>query len=194
MKKQTLVAACLLLSLTGSVEAQSPQSSTSDTWGSAPTARDDRFSNPKSPLYSGPDGWYNSGEVRAEVSNAAKTRYAYKSGFQTMTPLIVAAEANNLRVMNFDFGVDRPAPGVYQLAGKANAAQKKANVAFTDVSDKKIRAWASNDKSGTVTVSLVNGFLYFKCRGVILQPTGLNNTGDLKNPMVLGFEGALKPE
>ena len=34
-------------------------------WGKSPSASDDRFSNPKSKLYAGPDGYWNTGKLRA---------------------------------------------------------------------------------------------------------------------------------
>ena len=56
------------------------QAQPADTWSNAPTASDDRYTNPKSKLYAGPNGWHNFGEVRAEVANAAKTAYSFKTG------------------------------------------------------------------------------------------------------------------
>lgn len=191
MKKLILVATCLLLS--SLANAQQPAAS-ADTWGRSPPASDDRFSNPKSKLYAGPDGWYNFGEVRAEVSNAAKTAYAYKGGFNSTQHMFVAVDSSQLRVLHFDFGVDRPAPGVYQISSKGDHAKKTVNMSLVDLTNKKLIEWSSNDKSGSVTVSLVNGFLYFKCRGVVLQPAGIHNTGELKRPMTLGFEGAVKQQ
>lgn len=64
---------------------------------------------------------------------------------------------------------------------------------FDDVSDNQLKGWTSEDGAGTLTVSLVNGFTYFTCRNVVLQPTGMSNKGEMKNPLTLGFEGALAP-
>lgn len=195
MKLQTsiLVTASLLVSITIGY-AQQPSPSTGDTWSNVTPARDDRYTNPKSKLYSGPNGWYNFGEVRADVSNAAKTHYGYKGGFQLTTHEFSAVDANKLQLLTMDFGTDEPAVGVYQVSSEGNTAQKKVRLSFADVSDQKLRNWTSENGAGTITLSRVNGFLYVKCRSVKLAPTGLNNTGDLKEPMTLGFEGALAPE
>jgi hypothetical protein len=69
-----LLVALLALASLASVHAAEP-------WGQSPPASDDRFSNPSKPLYAGPDGWWNTGEVRAQVTDTAKTRYAYKGSF-----------------------------------------------------------------------------------------------------------------
>ena len=99
-----------------------------DVWSNVPSASDDRFTNPKSKLYAGPNGWHNFGEVRAEVANAAKTRYTFKSGLEYMTTpaSFVFATSSQLQVAEVDFGTQRPAPGVYTVGPKANASQKKA--------------------------------------------------------------------
>ena len=164
-----------------------------DTWGNVPPAPDDRYTNPKGMLYAGPNGWYNFGEVRAEVANAAKTAYSFKTGLHYLaTPqAYVFASDGQLRTLMLDFGTDKPAPGTYDAASKANAAQKKVAVSFADVSGNKLLEWKSADKSGTVVVSEVNGHRYFKARGLRLAPQGLHNTGDLKQPMTLGLEGAV---
>jgi hypothetical protein len=188
IKSSILVALCLLAEFVGYAQPSD------DTWGNVPPASDDRFSNPKSKLYAGPNGWFNYGEVRATVSNAAKTRYAYKGGFQYNSQAeFTAVEQGKPRVLQIDFGTERPAPGTYQVSSKADPAGKKVYLSFSDTADGKLRGWDSSDQAGTVTVSLVNKFLYVKCRSVALQPTGIHNTGDLKNPMTVGFEGAIAP-
>lgn len=96
--------------------------------------------------------------------------------------------------MSLDFGTEKPAVGTYQVSGKANVAQKKATVSFADVSGQKIKEWTGDEGAGTITVSKVNGFLYVKYRNLTLQPRGMHNTGDFKNPMTIGFEGAIAPE
>ena len=184
--------ACNLL-VAFSACAQIPQTGTSDVWGKAPQASDDRFSNPKSKLYAGPDGWYKTGEVRATVSNAAKTAYKYTASFQLIGGDYEAVK--ELLVLHMEFGeAALPKPGVYKVGNKGNAAEKTVHFSFSDVSDNQIKEWSAKDGAGTLTISLINGFTYFTCRNVVLQPTGLSNKGEMKNPMSLGFEGALPPE
>ena len=62
MKISLLIGALFALTLS-QVHAQAPAGA--DVWGKSPSASDDRFSNPKSKLYAGPDGYWNAGEVRA---------------------------------------------------------------------------------------------------------------------------------
>ncbi|GAB3994179.1 hypothetical protein GCM10028807_31330 [Spirosoma daeguense] len=163
-----------------------------DTWSNVPPASDDRFTNPKSKLYAGPNGWYNYGELRATVANTPKTTYGYKGGFDVIQGMLTATTSSKLYVLAFDFGTEKPAVGTYQVAAEGNPGQKKVHVSFSDVSGQKIKEWSS--ESGMVQVSQVNGFLYVKCRNVSLQPNGVYNTGDFKAPMTLGFEGAIAPE
>ena len=158
-----------------------------DTWSKIPSASDDRYTNPKSAVYAGPNGWWNFGEVRAEVGIF---KYAFKGGLNTNSGQFMLIESGKLQVFHMDFGTEDPAPGTYQVSKEANLAQKKVFVSFGDVSDKKIKNWS--DGSGTVTVSKVNGFLYFKCRNVVLQPNGMNNEGVFKQPIKIGMEGAVK--
>ena len=167
-----------------------------DTWGNVSTAPDDRYTNPKSKLYAGPNGWHNFGEVRAEVAGASAKRYAFKTGLNyNETPKsFVFASSSQLQLVEVNFGTGQPAPGVYEVAAKPNAAQKKASVSLLDSSGGKLLAWESGDKAGSVAVSKVNGYLYFKARGLRLAPTGMSNKGDLKQPMVLGLEGAVAPQ
>ena len=188
MKSFLFVALCLLA--VGIGYAQSPD----DTWGNVPPASDDRFSNPKSKLYAGPNGWFNYGEVRAVVSNAPKIRYAYKGGFRYVSQAeFTAVESGKPRVLQMDFGTEHPAPGTYQVSSKADLTSKKVYMSFSDTSDGKLIEWGSSDKAGTVVVSMVQKFLYVKCRAVQLQPTGIHNKGDLENPLTVGFEGAIAP-
>lgn len=177
---------------TGSAIAQTADSARSDVWGKAPQGSDDRFSNPKSKLYAGPDGWFNTGEVRGTVSNNAKTPYQYTASFQPISGDFTAVKG--LLVLNMKFGSPAvPKPGVYKVGSKGNAAENKVQFSFDDVSDNQLKGWTSEDGAGTLTVSLVNGFTYFTCRNVVLQPTGMSNKGEMKNPLTLGFEGALAP-
>ena len=193
MKNIALVV--LLAAMAAVSYAQAPMSKTDDTWGNVPSASDDRYTNPKKPLYAGPNGWYNFGEVRAGIANTARTKYEFKGGFRLIAHTFTAvSESNNLHVMSLDFEGDTPPPGVYEAAANGNVTAKRVQVSFGDVSGQKIRNWTSADRAGTVTVSLVNGFTYFKFRGVSLQPNGLHTTGELKSPMVIGFEGAVSPQ
>ena len=172
------------------------QAQPSDSWSNLPAAPDDRFSNPKSKLYAGPNGWHNFGEVRAEVANAAKTGYAFKTGFEFLeTPkAFVFASNNMLRNLMLDFRTDAPAPGSYTLAAKPQPGQKKVAVSFADVAGGKILEWTSAEGGGSVQVSQVNGYRYFKARDLLLKPSGLHNAGELAKPLRLGLEGALAPK
>ena len=193
MIRTLLFTFCLLNTLVG--YAQQPATAKNDTWGAAPKTRDDRYSNPKSKLYAGPDGWYNFGEVRAVVDNAAKTVYAFKGGFRLTMHTFTTVESGQNRVMMLDFGTDTPGVGTYQIAGTASPAQQKVELSFSDITKTEIRDWKGNDGAGTVTVSKVNGFLYVRCRNVLLQPTGgIWQADALKKPMTLGFEGAVAPD
>lgn len=180
-----LAAAC-------SAFAQSPDTAKSDVWGQSPQASDDRFSNPKSKLYAGPDGWFNTGEVRATVSNAAQTAYKYTASFQQISGDYTAVK--DLFVLHMDFGsAALPKSGVYKIASKASPGKNTVHFSFSDVSDNQIKEWSAREGAGKLTVSFVNGFTHFTCRGIVLQPTGLSNKGEMKNPLTLGFEGALAP-
>jgi len=166
-----------------------------DTWSNVPQAPDDRFINPKSKLYAGPNGWFNFGELRAD---AGSKHYALKAGLQYMeTPkAFLLTPSNQLQTAMLDFGTATPAAGTYQVADKPDPAARKVHVSFADVSNRKIVEWQSRGASstGSVAVTQVNGFLYFKARNVRLVPTGMHNAGELKQPLVLGLEGAAKPD
>lgn len=69
MKHSLVLCAGLLACVVSHAQPAPPAGN--DTWGNVPTASDDRFTNPKSKLYAGPNGWHNFGEVRAEVAGAA---------------------------------------------------------------------------------------------------------------------------
>ncbi|RYF73864.1 MAG: hypothetical protein EOO29_26070 [Comamonadaceae bacterium] len=172
-----------------------PATAGADTWGNVPSATDDRFTNPKSKLYAGPNGWHNFGEVRGDVAGQSGKRYAFKTGLNYLeTPKAFTFATNSqLQLATVDFGTAKPAPGVYEVGAKANAAQKRASVSFLDSSGGTLLGWESADKAGTVTVSQANGYLYIKARSVQLAPVGLSNKGDLKQPLMLGFEGAVAP-
>lgn len=172
-----------------------PAAAGDDTWSNVPSASDDRFTNPKSKLYAGPNGWHNFGEVRSEVAGKSGKRYGFKTGLNYLeTPQAFTFATNSqLQLATVDFGTAKPAPGVYEVGAKANAAQKKAAVSFMDSSGGTLLGWESADKAGSVTVSQANGYLYIKARGLRLTPVGMGNKGDLKQPMVLGLEGAVAP-
>lgn len=172
-----------------------PAAAGDDTWSNVPSASDDRFTNPKSKLYAGPNGWHNFGEVRSEVAGKSGKRYSFKTGLNYLeTPQAFTFATNSqLQLATVDFGTAKPAPGVYEVGAKANAAQKKAAVSFMDSSGGTLLGWESADKAGSVTVSQANGYLYIKARGLRLAPVGMGNKGDLKQLMVLGLEGAVAP-
>ena len=162
-------------------------------WGKSPTATDDRFSNPNKPLYAGPDGWFNMGEVRASVKGSAGTTFQLTGSFTENSGDFNVVK--DLQTLHFDFGgAGRPAPGEYKIGAKANMAGKMVKLSFADVGNSKIVEWSSEDGAGILTVKLVHGFTYFTCRNVTLQASGLSNKGDLAKPLTLGFEGALSPE
>ena len=189
MKFSLLIGVLFALTLTVSqTEAQAPTGA--DVWGASPPASDDRFSNPKSKLYAGPNGYSNSGEVRATTGG---TPYGFKGAFRLISKQTMAVK--DLQTLLFDFGIDtQPAPGVYKITGKGNAAQKTVKLAFADVGNSRILEWSSGDGAGTLTVTSVNGFLYVTTRNVALQPSGMSNKGEWAKPMTLGFEGAMKIE
>lgn len=162
-----------------------------DTWGVYPTASDDRFSNPKSKLYAGPDGWYNYGEVRSTLAGT-KINYNYKGSLVLINDFFVLVDQKKLLTVYMNFETETPAVGVYQLADKGNPAQKKVSLSFSDVSGQKIREWKGGANSGTLTLTKVNGYLYFKARNLKLEPTS-NFTGEGKNMLMLGLEGAIAP-
>ena len=166
------------------------QKPAADTWSNVPTASDDRYTNPKSAVYAGPNGWWNFGELRAEGSDNATLTYGFKGGLSENSEVFNLAESGKLQILSMDFGTNEPAPGTYQIGKEASQAQNRVAVSFSDVANKKIKNWSEG--SGTVTVSKSNGFLYFKCRNAVLQPSGVYNDGDYKQPLKVGFEGAAK--
>lgn len=188
MKKFLFLAALCALAHAQSF-AQQPAAK-SDVWGVTSPASDDRFSNPKSKLYAGPDGYWNTGEVRATTGSTA---YKFKGTFSLISKQVIAVK--DLQTLLLDFGIDtRPAPGVYKIGSKGNAAQKTVRLSFADVGNSRILEWSSGDGAGTLTVTSVNGFLYVTTRNVPLQPSGMSNKGEWAKPMTLGFEGAMKIE
>ena len=183
MKFSLLIGALFALTIS-QVQAQAA----ADVWGKSPPASDDRFSNPKSKFYAGPDGYFNTGEVRA---NSGGKPYQFKGTFSLISKQTMAVK--DLQTLLFDFGIDtQPAPGVYKIMSKGNAAQKTVKLAFADVSNSRILEWSSGDGAGTLTITSVNGFLYATTRNVPLQPSGMSNKGEFAKPMTLGFEGAMK--
>lgn len=186
MKISLLISALLLLA-TSLAYAQAP--ARADVWGKSPPASDDRFSNPKSKLYAGPDGYWSTGELRA---TAGAANYKFQGTFAVISGAVTAVK--NLETLHFDFGAEgMPKPGVYKIGSKGNAAQNVVKLSFADVANQQIKEWRTADGAGTLTVTLVNGFMYFTTRDVKLasQDT-ISKTTDWKKPMTLGFEGAIK--
>lgn len=169
------------------------QKPTTDTWSNVPPAQDDRYTNPKSAVYAGPNGWWNFGEIRAEGASVPALKYTYKGGLTTNGTVFSLNESGKLQIFNMDFGTDQPAPGTYQVAEKADLAGKKVFVSFSDVANKAIKNWAGITGSGTVTVTRSGDFFYFKGRDILLQPNGVYNQNENKQALKLGFEGASKP-
>ena len=64
MKNVSLLAALCVLEAANSLAQQQQPAIKTDVWGVSPPASDDRFSNPQSKLYAGPNGYWNTGEVR----------------------------------------------------------------------------------------------------------------------------------
>lgn len=188
MKNSLLIGVLFALAIS-QLHAQTP--ARPDVWGKSPTARDDRFSNPKSKLYAGPDGYSNSGELRA---TSGTTNYKFEAAFRVISGAVIAVNA--LESMLFDFGAEGlPKPGVYKVGGKGNAAQNMVKLSFTDVANQQIKEWRSADGAGTLTVSLVNGYVYVTMRDIKLAPQiTISKSTDWKKPMTLGFEGAIKLE
>ncbi|MEO6286902.1 MAG: hypothetical protein ABIN80_05530 [Dyadobacter sp.] len=186
---RTLLSFLMLFFSAALAFAQQP----ADTWSNVTKASDDRYTNPKSAVYAGPNGWWNFGEVRAEGSSDATLKFAYKGGFNELSGTFVLVDQEKLQTFYMNFGTGEPAPGVYTIDKKADPAQKKVIVSFSDVANKKIKEWSGASGSGTVTVTKSGNFLYFKARKVSLQPTGLHQEGNFKQPIILGIEGAVKP-
>jgi len=168
-----------------------------ETWGHSPEASDDRFSNPKKPLYAGPDGWWNTGEVRAQVNDAAKTPYAYKGSFSLVYNAFVSVGGpTRLQTVLFDFAENGvPAPGDYRVTGQGSLKKKTVRISFADTSGGKIREWTPTEDAGVLTVKVVHGFLYFTCRDLKLQavPGPMSNHDVANSIMTFGFEGAMTP-
>ena len=169
------------------------QQTASDTWSNVPKSQDDRYINPKSAVYAGPNGWWNFGETKAEGRTDATVKYAFKGGLNTNSDVFILVESGKLQSLSMDFGTSEPTPGIYQISKEANLAQKKVAISFSDVANKKIKEWSGTEGSGSVAVSLVHGFIYFKFRNVVLQPSAMYNEGNFKQPLKIGFEGAVKP-
>jgi hypothetical protein len=189
MKISHLIGAlCLVFAVQGVAQTATVKS---DVWGKSPPASDDRFSNPKSKLYAGPDGYFDTGELRA---TSGATSYKFQGTFRMINGNPVAVK--DLEKLFFNFGSkEQPKPGVYKIAARGNAAQMMVRLSFSAVANQQIKEWRSVDGAGTLTVSLVNGFVYFTMRDVKLEPQDtISQGGDWKKPMTLGFEGAMKVE
>ncbi|HEV7380648.1 MAG TPA: hypothetical protein VGN64_12700, partial [Dyadobacter sp.] len=158
-----------------------------------PKAQDDRYTNPKSAVYAGPNGWWNFGEVRAEGASTPSLKFAYKGGLSTNSGVFSLNESGKFQILNVDFGTEEPAPGTYQLAKKPDLAGKKVAVSFSDMANKTIKSWSGEIGSGAVTVTKSGDFIYFKARNLVLQPNEVYNKNESKQNLKLGFEAALKP-
>jgi hypothetical protein len=178
MKINFLTFALLLFVIT--LKAQ-----TKDTWSNVPEASDDRYTNPKKPLYAGPNGWWSSGEIRVKDNVA----YSFKGGLNEISVGYALTNAAKLLTLFLSFEEETPVTGKYEVAEKGNVAAKKIHVSFSDVSNKQIKDWRA--VSGTVEVTKLDGFIYFKARNIGLEPPkSPMNKAD--KPIALGFEGAVK--
>ena len=186
MKISLLMVALFVLTIS---QLHAQATARADVWGKSPTASDDRFSNPKSKLYAGPDGYSNTGEVRATSGTA---NYKFQAAFRVISGAVMAVNA--LETLLFDFGAKGlPNPGIYKIGSKGDPAQNTVKLSFADVANQRIREWSSADGAGTLTVSLVNGYVYVTTRDVKLAPQNtISKSSDWKKPMTLGFEGAMK--
>lgn len=172
----------LLIALTAfNVKAQDK-----DTWGKAPVASDDRFTNPKKPLYAGPNGYWNTGEIR--VNNMPN--YSFRSGFQEISVGYALVNSQNLLTLFLSFEEETPTVGIYTVAEKGDVKNKKIHISFSDISNKQIKDWRAT--SGVVEITKLHGFLYFKARNIECKATGIHNKNSV--PITLGFEGAIKLE
>ncbi len=138
--KILLLLAALPLLVASQALAQ-PTPGKSDVWGKSPPASDDRFSNPKSKLYAGPDGYWNTGELRA---TAGAANYQFRGTFRVISGAVVAVK--DLETLYFDFGAEGvPKPGVYKIAMTGNPAQMMVKLSFADAANKQIKEWSSAD-------------------------------------------------
>ena len=165
-----------------------------DTWSNVPSASDDRYTNPKSAVYAGPNGWYNFGEIRSRLGD--KSVYSYKGGLNATNDMLVLVGSQPLHVLSLDFGVDPSeqmlAPGTYSVGATADYAKREVKVGFGDTSGGKILSWDSAENAGRITVTHVNGFIYLSARELSLAPSMFYNKGDNDRPLLVGFEGAVK--
>lgn len=111
------------------------QKPSSDTWSNVPKASDDRFTNPKSAIYAGPNGWWNFGEVRAEGTTSPTLKYGFKGGLTTNQNVFHLSESGKLQVLTINFGTAEPSTGTYQVADKPDYSNKKVALSFSDVAD-----------------------------------------------------------
>lgn len=183
------------LSSLGLLLAMAVHASPDAPWSNVPSASDDRFTNPKSALYAGPNGWYNFGELRSQLGE--KAAYSYKGGLNVTTGMVVLVSAQQpAHVLSLDFGVEpneQLAPGSYTVSATADYAQRHVKVSFADTSGGQILSWDSESGAGSISVSHVEGFVYFSARAVKLMPSMLYNKGDNTRALAVGFEGAAKP-
>jgi hypothetical protein len=161
-----------------------------DVWGKPPEASDDRFTNPEKPLYAGPHGWWNTGEVRAQ--GASGVAFQFHGSFTTNNGLFIAVK--DLQTLTMDFGAEgRPAAGDYKIGAKGDATARTVRFSFSEMGGSRIREWTSGADAGVLTVKLDHGFTVFTCRDVTLKAT-TEGSGGKEAQLTLGFEGALSPE
>lgn len=174
-----------LLILVFSLMAIAVKAQTKDTWSNFPEASDDRFTNPKKPLYAGPNGWWSTGEIRVKDA----PNYSFKGGLNEISVGYALTNTEKLLTLFLSFEEETPVTGKYEVAEKGNVAAKKIYVSFSDVSNKQIKDWRAT--SGTVEITKLDGFIYFKGRNLSLEPPkGPMNKAE--KSIVLGFEGAVK--
>ncbi len=174
-----------LLILVFSLMAIAVKAQTKDTWGNVPQASDDRFTNPKKPLYAGPNGWWNFGEIRVKDT----PDYSFKGGLNEISVGYALTNAEKLLTLFLSFEEETPVTGKYEVAEKGNVAAKKIHVSFSDLSNQQIKDWRAT--SGTVEVTKLDGFIYFKARNIGLEPHG-GQMNKAEKAIILGFEGAVK--
>ena len=122
------VFALLCLASLSAAWAQPPKPASDDSWTNHLPAPDDRYSNPKSPLYNGPNGWFSAGRVLAVVGPTGSLRYDYKASLNSASDGFAATESAQLHLMYMAFGTPKPADGVWEVAAKPDAAKKKVQV------------------------------------------------------------------
>lgn len=174
-----------LLTLLFSLIIISVKAQTSDTWSNVPEASDDRYTNPKKPLYAGPNGWWSFGEIKVKDT----PEYSFKGGFNEISVGYALTNSQKLLTLFLSFEEETPVTGKYAVAEKGDVKNKKIHVSLSDVSNQQIKDWRAS--SGTVEVTKLDGFMYFKARNIVLEPHG-GQLNKAAKTITLGFEGAIK--